>query len=162
MGLQFCQSEKKLIYTLGHWAPATPFLQFGHPLLQSGQIYWVTFFNWFLTISHYICEFAFPHYCTNHPQWKEGRSWSVWLVVYLLLSCWQSLVSVLTCPHFSFLTEVAFQKRWWLWKRGKRGMSMPSRYCCRGECLFRKHTLKIGESVHHSEIKLGNKRQIKH
>ena len=46
MTFKFCQFETILKVSSGHCGPLTPFLQFRQLLLQSGQIYWVTFFNW--------------------------------------------------------------------------------------------------------------------
>ena len=46
MTFKFCQFETILKVSSGHCGPLTPFPQFRHLFPQSGQIYWVTFFNW--------------------------------------------------------------------------------------------------------------------
>ena len=45
MSFKFCHFETIWKISQGHCGPLTPFLQFRHLLLQSRQVYWVTFFT---------------------------------------------------------------------------------------------------------------------
>ena len=128
---------------------------------------------WPNLLSHFfqLISHNFPLYLWIRISTLLHQSFTVkrWSQLVCLTSCLSAVILLAISCLCTYLSTFLILEQKLHFRRdddygrgGREGCPCQADTVAGGKCLFRKHTLKIGESVHHSEIKLGNKRQIKH